>query len=79
MPNVVSISSGKRGFVRRKLKIRRAESAAELRRGLRLKSAANYKIHNLMSIASGPQISSLRKLKPIFREKRAVAIAAVGR
>jgi hypothetical protein len=78
MPNMVSISSGKGGLVRRKLKIRRARSAAELRRGLRLKTAPHYKIHDYLSLTSGRQVATQRKLKAVPPGKLAVQTAASG-
>jgi hypothetical protein len=78
MPNVISISRGKRGLVRRKLKIRRARSAAELRRGLRLKPAPYYKIHEYLSLTNGLQVVAQRKLKAVPHGKPAVHAAAIG-
>jgi len=79
MPNAVSISSGKSGVIRRKLRIRRAKSAAELRRGLRLKPATQYKIHDYLFLPNGLQVATERKLKTFSHGKLAVqAAAAIG-
>jgi hypothetical protein len=78
MADVISISSGKSGLVRRKLKIRRARSAAELRRGLRLKAAPHYKIHDYLTLTNGLKSVTGRKLKVAAPGKLAVHTAAVG-
>jgi hypothetical protein len=66
---MISIAGGKRGVVRRRLSVRRAKSAAELRQGLGLKPAHNYKIHKYLSCTKAPEIGSRSNAKAALRAK----------